>query len=147
MIYNDNTLTHTHTHTHHLTNTNYVTHTSYLSRANYSSGRTMAGLFWGMASDHYGRRKCLLFAMFNIALFGLLLGFSTSFTMAVLLRLAIGLGKKENTVFFMFFCFVFVLCLCCVVFCSYLFLCLFFFSSCFVYRNLLKRKILISASC
>ena len=77
----------------------------------------MAGLFWGMASDHYGRRKCLLFAMFNIALFGLLLGFSTSFTMAVLLRLAIGLGKKENTVFFMFFCFVFVLCLCCVVLC------------------------------
>ena len=56
----------------------------------------MAGLFWGIASDRYGRRLCLLAAMFNVALFGLLLGFSTSFTMAVLLRLAIGLGVSAT---------------------------------------------------
>lgn len=56
-------------------------------------GRTCTGLLWGMASDRYGRRPCLLVTMFNVALFGLLLGFSTSFTMAVLLRLAIGLGN------------------------------------------------------
>jgi hypothetical protein len=56
-------------------------------------GRTATGLLWGMASDRYGRRPCLLVTMFNVALFGLLLGFSTSFTMAVLLRLAIGLGN------------------------------------------------------
>jgi MFS family permease len=56
-------------------------------------GRTCTGLLWGMASDRYGRRPCLLITMFNVALFGLLLGFSTSFTMAVLLRLAIGLGN------------------------------------------------------
>ena len=31
--------------------------------------------------------------MFNVALFGLLLGFSSSFPMAVALRLAIGLGN------------------------------------------------------
>ena len=31
--------------------------------------------------------------MFNVAILGLLLGFSTSFMMAVMLRLAIGLGK------------------------------------------------------
>ena len=56
-------------------------------------GRTMAGLMWGIASDRYGRRLCLLLSMVNIAIFGVLLGFSTSFTMAVLLRLAIGLGE------------------------------------------------------
>jgi MFS family permease len=56
-------------------------------------GRTCTGLLWGMASDRYGRRPCLLITMFNVALFGLLLGFSSSFTMAVLLRLAIGLGN------------------------------------------------------
>jgi MFS family permease len=56
-------------------------------------GRTMAGLMWGIASDKYGRRLCLLLSMMNIAIFGVLLGFSTSFTMAVLLRLSIGLGE------------------------------------------------------
>ena len=53
----------------------------------------MSGLMWGMASDRYGRRMCLLLSMMNVAVFGLLLGFSTSFAMAVSLRLAIGLGK------------------------------------------------------
>jgi MFS family permease len=53
----------------------------------------MAGLTWGMASDRYGRKLCLLLSMMNVAIFGLLLGFSTSFTMAVSFRLAIGLGK------------------------------------------------------
>ena len=57
-----------------------------------SLGRTMAGLTWGMASDRYGRKLCLLLSMMNVAIFGLLLGFSTSFTMAVSFRLAIGLG-------------------------------------------------------
>ena len=35
----------------------------------------------------------MLLTMFNVAVFGLLLGFSTSFPMAVALRLAIGLGN------------------------------------------------------
>lgn len=58
----------------------------------------MAGVMWGIASDRYGRRLCLLLSMMNIAVFGVLLGFSTSFTMAVLLRLAIGLGEHSRCV-------------------------------------------------
>jgi MFS family permease len=57
----------------------------------------MAGLMWGIASDRYGRRLCLLLSMMNVAIFGVLLGFSTSFTMAVLLRLAIGLGERYGS--------------------------------------------------
>ena len=56
-------------------------------------GRTISGLGWGLASDKWGRRPCLLLTMFNVALFGLLLGFSTNFATAVCLRLAIGLGN------------------------------------------------------
>ena len=56
-------------------------------------GRTVSGLPWGMASDKWGRRPCLLMSMFFVALFGLLLGFSTNFATAVVLRLAIGLGN------------------------------------------------------
>ena len=56
-------------------------------------GRTVSGLPWGVASDKWGRRPCLLMSMFFVALFGLLLGFSTNFATAVVLRLAIGLGN------------------------------------------------------
>jgi hypothetical protein len=56
-------------------------------------GRTSSGLLWGMASDRWGRRPCLLVTMFNVCLFGLLLGFSTNFTLAICFRLAIGLGN------------------------------------------------------
>jgi MFS family permease len=52
-----------------------------------------AGIPWGLASDRWGRKPCLLLSMFNVTLFGILFGFSTNFHMAVLSRLAIGLGN------------------------------------------------------
>jgi hypothetical protein len=41
--------------------------------------------------------------MFNVAILGLLLGFSTSFMMAVTLRLAIGLGEFSSLLFTVIF--------------------------------------------
>lgn len=56
-------------------------------------GRTIAGIPWGIASDTWGRRPCLLLSMLNVAVFGVLFGFSTNFTMAIAFRFFIGLGN------------------------------------------------------
>lgn len=56
-------------------------------------GRTIASLPWGVAADKWGRKPCLLLSMFNVAILGLWFGFSTSFTMAVVLRFLVGLGN------------------------------------------------------
>lgn len=56
-------------------------------------GRTIASIPWGIASDRYGRKICLLLSMFNVAVFGILFGLSSSFPMAILSRLLIGLGN------------------------------------------------------
>jgi len=71
-----------------------------IDRAGYSSGwivgmfmigRTISGLPWGLASDYYGRKVCILASMVSVFVLGIAFGFSTNFAMAVLLRLAIGL--------------------------------------------------------
>ena len=56
-------------------------------------GRTIASLPWGVAADKWGRKPCLLLSMFNVAVLGLWFGFSSSFTMAVVLRFLVGLGN------------------------------------------------------
>lgn len=56
-------------------------------------GRTIAGVPWGIAADTYGRKMCLFISMVNVAVLGVLFGFSTSFAMAVSLRFLIGLGN------------------------------------------------------
>lgn len=56
-------------------------------------GRTIAATFWGLAADRFGRKICLFSSMVNVAILGLAFGFSTSFGMAVSIRLAIGLGN------------------------------------------------------
>ena len=56
-------------------------------------GRTIAGIPWGMASDKFGRKPCLMLSMLNVCILGVVFGCSTSFEMAILSRLAIGLGN------------------------------------------------------
>lgn len=56
-------------------------------------GRTIAATFWGLAADRFGRKVCLFASMVNVAILGLIFGFSTSFSMAVAIRFAIGLGN------------------------------------------------------
>lgn len=56
-------------------------------------GRTIAGIPWGIASDKFGRRSCLIVSMLNVAIFGIIFGLSTSFTMAVISRFIIGMGN------------------------------------------------------
>jgi hypothetical protein len=56
-------------------------------------GRTIAALPWGIASDKWGRKPCLVMSMVNVAVIGLMFGFSTNFAMAVSLRFLMGLGN------------------------------------------------------
>lgn len=56
-------------------------------------GRTIAGVPWGLAADKWGRKVCLVASMVNVSIFGLIFGFSTNFTMAILIRFCIGLGN------------------------------------------------------
>lgn len=56
-------------------------------------GRTIMGIPWGILADTIGRKSCLLMSMFNVAIIGVLFGFSMSFEMAIISRLLIGLGN------------------------------------------------------
>ncbi len=56
-------------------------------------GRVMAAIPWGIIADRFGRRRCLLASMFNVAIFGMCYGLSKNFPMAVAARLCIGLGN------------------------------------------------------
>jgi len=56
-------------------------------------GRVMSSIPWGILADRWGRKPCLLISMLNVAVFGVLFGFSSNFVMAMVSRLCIGIGN------------------------------------------------------
>jgi len=56
-------------------------------------GRTLSSIPWGIASDRWGRKPCLVSSMLNVAVFGVFFGFSQSFEMAVAMRFFLGVGN------------------------------------------------------
>ena len=56
-------------------------------------GRLISGIPFGMASDKWGRKPCLIISMVNVAIFSVIFGFSTSYVMALCTRCLIGFGN------------------------------------------------------
>lgn len=61
-------------------------------------GRIISSLPWGMVSDRWGRKPCMLISMFSILVFALLFGFSHTFFFAMAMRLSIGLGNSFSAI-------------------------------------------------
>jgi MFS family permease len=53
----------------------------------------MKGIPWGIAADRWGRKRCLMLSMLNVAILGIAFGLSTNFWMALFSRFMIGLGN------------------------------------------------------
>jgi MFS family permease len=53
-------------------------------------GRLCSAVLWGIASDRYGRKICLIFSMCSACIFSLAFGFSTSFSFAIIIRFLTG---------------------------------------------------------
>ncbi len=56
-------------------------------------GRLMSGIPWGMASDKWGRKPCLILSMLFACACGTLFGFSGNFWMAIAARFLLGVGN------------------------------------------------------
>lgn len=56
-------------------------------------GRLVSGVPFGMVADKWGRKPCLVVSMINIAIFGIMFGFSRNYTMAIASRFLIGMGN------------------------------------------------------
>jgi MFS family permease len=53
-------------------------------------GRLCSAVLWGIASDRYGRKICLIISMCSACVFSLTFGFSTSFSFAIVIRFLTG---------------------------------------------------------
>ncbi|KAK0664800.1 putative membrane protein [Lasiodiplodia hormozganensis] len=59
----------------------------------FSLGQCLTSIFWGRASDTYGRKKIILLGLFNTMVTSLVWGFSTSLPMALVARAIQGAGN------------------------------------------------------
>lgn len=59
----------------------------------FSLGQCLTSVFWGRASDKYGRKLIILLGLFNTMVMSLLWGFSTSLPMAMTVRALQGAGN------------------------------------------------------
>lgn len=59
----------------------------------FSLGQCLTSIFWGRASDTYGRKKVILLGLFNTMVTSLVWGFSTSLPMALVARAIQGAGN------------------------------------------------------
>ncbi|EKG12971.1 Major facilitator superfamily [Macrophomina phaseolina MS6] len=59
----------------------------------FSLGQCLTSIFWGRASDKYGRKKVILWGLFNTMVTSLVWGFSTSLPMALVARAIQGAGN------------------------------------------------------
>lgn len=57
-----------------------------ITSAVFSLSQAVTGIFWGRASDRYGRKPVILTAMICVMCSGLLFGFSQNLTMAIMAR-------------------------------------------------------------
>lgn len=61
-------------------------------------GRAVSSPFWGYATDNWGRKPVLLFAVFSTTVLSIAFGFVVDFSMAVCLRFLIGLTAPIQVV-------------------------------------------------
>lgn len=59
----------------------------------FSLGQCVTSIFWGRASDKYGRKNVILLGLFNTMVTSLVWGFSTSLPMALIARAIQGAGN------------------------------------------------------
>lgn len=64
-----------------------------IASAIFSLGQCVTSIFWGRASDKYGRKKVILLGLFNTMVTSLVWGFSTSLPMALVARGIQGAGN------------------------------------------------------
>ncbi|TVU50739.1 hypothetical protein EJB05_02127 [Eragrostis curvula] len=58
--------------------------------ASYMVGRGFAAIFWGMIADRIGRKPVIAFSILSVVIFNTLFGLSTTYWMAIAIRLVLG---------------------------------------------------------
>ncbi|KAK3118330.1 hypothetical protein QOZ80_9BG0697340 [Eleusine coracana subsp. coracana] len=58
--------------------------------ASYMVGRGFAAVFWGIVADRIGRKPVIAFSILSVAIFNTIFGLSTTYWMAIVVRLVLG---------------------------------------------------------